>query len=95
MIKGIAHRKVEITKEEFEYYQELVKLCTDDKNKGSDYFNDLFETDDDGVITVITPIKNIPWTILFFIQNLMINQHLRQYDKRMVAVEKLLDGSTK
>jgi len=93
MIKGIAHRKVEITKEEFKYYQELLKLCTDDKTKGSEYFNDLFETDDDGIITIIKPEKSIPWTILFFIQNLMINQNLRQYDKRIAEVEKRLDGS--
>jgi len=95
MIKGIAHRKVEISKEEYEYYQELVKMCTDDKINGSDYFNDLFETDGDGIITIIKPTKDIPWTVLFFIQNLMINQHLRQYDKRILAVEKRLDGSKK
>jgi hypothetical protein len=90
MIKGIAYKKVEMTEEEFKYYEELLKQFTDDSHKASDYFVDLFETDADGKITIIKPIKSIPWSILFFIQNLMINQHLRSYDNRIQNIENSL-----
>ncbi|KKL92814.1 hypothetical protein LCGC14_1880920 [marine sediment metagenome] len=95
MIKGIGLRKVEISNQEYKYYQQLIEQYTDDKHKGSSYFADLFETDDNGIIIIIKPIKSIPWEILFFVQNLMINQNLRQYDKRMVAIENKLSRSKK
>lgn len=88
MIKGIAYQKVEISDEEYKYYQTLVSKYTDGKNKGSEYFNDLFKTDKAGKIIIITPTKSVPWEILFFIQNLMINQHLRSFDKRISKIEK-------
>ncbi len=95
MIKGIGLRKVEISNQEYKYYQQLVKQYTDDKNKGSDYFANLFDTNDDGIITIIKATKSIPWEILFFIQNLMINQNLRQYDKKIATIENKLNGSKK
>ena len=68
---------------QFEYYEKLVDIYGDDKHKGEDYFVDLFETDKDGVITSITPIKSVPWAVLFFVQNLMINQRLSRIEKNI------------
>jgi len=90
MIKGIAYQKVDLTEQEFEFYQELVKQYTDENKKGSEYFEDLFETNDAGIITIIKPTKSIPWAILFFVQNLMINQQLRSNDERMSKLEKMI-----
>jgi len=85
MIKGISLRKVEITEQEYGYYLELEKQYS-----GLGYFDDLFETNDNGIIQLIKTTKSIPWSVLFFVQNLMINQHLRQFDGRITDIEKKL-----
>lgn len=90
MIKGIAYQKVDITELEYKYYQRLVKEYSNDGQNGDDFFQDLFDTDKNGIITIIHPIKNIPWVILFFIQNLMINQHMRVNDNRLSKIEKAI-----
>jgi len=80
-MKVIDHQKVDITDEEYEYYQELVKQFTDENNKGTDYFKGLFRTDEDGFITIIKPTKTVPWAVLFFVQQVMITQRLRIFDQ--------------
>lgn len=73
--------------QEYEYYKELVQKFTTETFKGSEYFHNLFVTDDSGYITMIRPIKPLPWDIMFFVQNLMINQHLRELDARVTKLE--------
>ena len=90
MIKGIAYQKVEITDLEYDYYKKIIKQYTDDKQKGEDYFMDLFDTNNDGIVTIIHPNKSVPWAILFFVQNLMINQNIRINDKRIAVLEKAI-----
>lgn len=84
MIKGIDNQKVDITEVEYKYYQELVKKW------GASSFDNLFETDKDGRIIIVQPIKGVPWDVLFFVQNLMINQHMRSNDERISAIEKAI-----
>ena len=86
MKKGVDYQKVEMTEQEYEYYQDLVKLY------GAQVFSELFETDKNGTITIIKPTKSIPWEVLFFIQNVMINQHLRANDERISALERKLEA---
>ena len=92
MIRGIGYIKVEISEQEYEYYKQLIKRYTDDNHKGSNYFVNLFETDSKNRITIIKPTKSIPWEILFFVQNLMINQHMRSYDIRIKQIEDRLES---
>jgi len=73
----MGYKQVDISDEEFKYYKSMVKSYSE----GEDLFRDIFETDDSGFITLITPRENIPWAVLFFIQNVMINQRLRIIDK--------------
>ena len=82
MDKVIDYKKVNMSDEEFNYYKHLVELFSDkDKNiKGSVYFKDLFEVDEDGFIVLIKTEKIVPWAILFFAQQLMISQRLRFID---------------
>ncbi len=82
MHKVIDYKKINISDEEFNYYNHLVELFSDkDKNiKGSIYFKDLFEVDEDGFIVLIKTEKSVPWAILFFTQQLMISQRLRFID---------------
>ena len=92
MIRAIDYQKVEMSDEEYAYYQELITKFTDDKHKGVDYFTGLFVTDDNGLISIIKPAKPIPWEILFFTLNLQQNQHLRENDRRLAALETKVNG---
>jgi len=93
-MKIIDYKKVDMTDEEFAYYQNLVKEFTLGTYDGKEQFRDLFETDEDGCIMMIHPSlqKEIAWSVLFFIQNLMINQRLRRMEK---VIEKLGDTNDK
>lgn len=84
MIKGIDNKKVNLSDLEYEYYKTLIK------EYGSDSFNDLFDTNKDGIISIIKPTKSVPWVILFFIQNIMINQQLRSNEVRIKELEKTI-----
>jgi hypothetical protein len=85
MIKAIANQKLDLTKEEFEYYQEL------EKNFGREGFYGLFKADDNGNITAITPSPSQPTAMLliFFLLNVMHNQKLRKLDSWVEKVDRL------
>ena len=84
MIRVIDFQKVDMTDDEFAYYQELLKKYKEDQ---IDFFQGLFVTSKSGTITLIKPSTALPWEILFFVQNLMINQHLRNFDLRISKLE--------
>ena len=77
----IDFQSVEMTEEEHQYYLDLTKQL----NK--DLFKDIFNTDDAGFITLIKPKSNVPWIVLFFLQQLMISQRLRVVDNFMLKQE--------
>lgn len=85
---AIDYQSVDVSKEEHDYYQELIKQLTSDEIDGKEYFRDLFSTDDHGFITIIKPKNSIPWVVLFFVQQLMISQRLRAIDDFMIKQEK-------
>jgi len=63
--------------QEYVYYRRLVDLF------GSEYFHDIFDSDEEGCIEFIHPPlgRQVPWAVLIFLQNLMINQHERRRDR--------------
>lgn len=79
----IDYKAIEMSDEEFDYYQKLVEEFTYGTYKGEDQFHDLFEVDGDGCITIIhPPLKTqVGWAVILFVQNLMINQRLRRMEK--------------
>ncbi len=81
MIKEIGGNKVDISSQEYEYYKFLSSQYPVDD------FNNLFNTDENGIITRIAPAKSTAWVIMWFIQNLMINQHLDAINKRIGKLE--------
>lgn len=85
MLKVIGGNQVDITEQEFEYYKYLSSQYS------VEIFNDLFSTDQDGIITRIAPISPTPWVILFFVQNVMINQHLGSTNRRLDDMTKKFD----
>jgi len=82
MHKVIDYKKVDMSDDEYNYYKHLVETFSDkDKNiSGSIYFKDLFDTDKDGLITLIKTEKVVPWAVLFFMQQLMLSQRIRLID---------------
>lgn len=85
----IDYQNIDLSDEEWDYYQELVKQI------GPDDFRGLFHTDAKGLITLIAPTKPVAWLAIYWAQNVQINQHLREQDRRIEALEKQLKGQNK
>jgi hypothetical protein len=90
-MKVVDYKQIDMTNEEYEEYKKLVDAFTYGTYSGKDQFRDLFEVDGDGCITLIkTPVgRQIGWGIIFFLQNLMINQRLRRMEEKL---EEMLNG---
>lgn len=84
-------KSVEMTDEEYDYYLELVNQFTSGNYLGKEQFRDVFDVDADGCISIIRPPlnKQIGWSVLVFLQNLMINQRLRRMEQR---ISELING---
>ena len=54
-IRIVTNKKVEMTEDEWTMYNKIVKSYTTATNKGEDLFNDLFETDNNGIIVFLRP----------------------------------------
>ena len=82
-IRIVDFKRLDMTDQEFEYYNQLVEAFSDDSYSGKQQFHDMFDVDNDGCITMIRPPigKEVGWAILVFLQNLMINQRLRRLEK--------------
>jgi len=81
----IDYKKIEMTDDEFDYYNKLVESFTLGGYSGKDQFHDMFDVDSDGCISIIRPPigKEVAWAILVFLQNLMINQRLRRMEDKL------------
>ena len=75
----IDNKKIEMTDSEWTMYQKIVQSYTSQNNKGEDYFIDLFETNDDGIITFLKPPsrRQTSLEVFLFLMSLMSHQHLR------------------
>jgi hypothetical protein len=87
MIRAVNYQKLDMTDDEFDYYQKLVVSFTTTAGSGTKYFEDLFVSNDSGKIVLLSPKKPLPWEIMFFLQNLMINQQMRDLDARLNKIE--------
>ena len=86
----IDHKPIDMTDEENDYYRSLVSEFTNGTYNGREQFRDLFDVDSDGCITFIHPPirRELAWVVLFFVQNLMINQRLRRIERLVGALAK-------
>lgn len=75
----IDNKKVEMTPDEWEMYQKIVKSYTDLNGRGEDLFVDLFESNDDGIIIFLKPPskRRTSLEVFLFLMALMQHQHLR------------------
>jgi len=97
MIKAIANQRLNLSKDEYEYYLELEKAF------GQNPLIGMFKSDDKGQITSVTPSPSNPtaMVLIFFVLNVMYNQRLRRLDgwfekqesleSRLVKLEKQIN----
>ena len=78
----IDYKPVDMTDDEWDYYNKLVEEFSYGNYSGKEQFKDIFEVDGDGCITVIKPPlkREVGWAVILFLQNLMINQRLRRME---------------
>lgn len=89
MKRVIDYKQVDMTEEEFAYMEQLLKEFPDGKSQ----VRGLFEVDGGGCITVLKPPvrRQIAWGLLFFFQNLMINQRLRRMEEDQAAALRAIE----
>lgn len=79
MIRVVNSKKLEMSDDEWNMYQEIVKSYTTITNKGSDLFQDLFDTNDKGIITFLKPPSKRQTTmeVFLFLMSVCQHQHIR------------------
>ena len=80
----IDHKPVSMTDDEWKLYNQIcASYDNPPSQKGSDLFCDLFEVNGDGIIILLKPPKRqTSFEIVFFMSNLMVQQHLRLMQER-------------
>jgi hypothetical protein len=75
----VDNKKLDMTDDEWNMYQKIVKSYTTPTNKGEDLFMDLFETDNNGIIMFLKPPtkRQTSFEIFLFLISLITHQHLR------------------
>lgn len=83
MRKVIDYKSIDVTEEEWEYYNDIIKEFSTPTYSGKEQFRGVFEVDGDGCISIIRPPlkKEVAWAVIMFLQNLMINQRLRRVER--------------
>ena len=79
MFVVIDNKKVEITPAENAEFEKICRANDRPNFKGEELFRDRFVTDDDGRIVYLRALGNryVSFEAVFFLMNLMQNQHLR------------------
>ena len=75
----INNKRVELTNDEWQMYQKIVKSYTTLTNKGEDLFIDLFEVDANGIILFLRPPskRQTSFEVFLFLMSIQQHQHLR------------------
>jgi hypothetical protein len=78
-IQVVDNKKLDMTNDEFSLYQRIVQSYTGMGTRGEDMFVDLFESNEDGVITFLKPPskRHTSLEVFLFLMALMQHQHLR------------------
>lgn len=83
-------QEVDMSKQEADYYNQLIKQLTSEKIDGKEYFRNLFSVDELGIIKIVKPQNSVPWVVIHFMQQLQINQHLRSNDAEISRIKERL-----
>ena len=84
-MKIIDNKKIDLTQDEWDMYQKIVKSYTNLTNKGEDLFIDLFETNEDGIIVFLKPPskRQTSLEVFLFLMAVFQHQHLRLMYKQV------------
>ena|ERR1700690_4319331 len=85
MIRVVDNKRLDMTDDEFNLYQKIVKSYTTLTNKGEDLFQDLFETDNNGIMVFLKPPskRQTSFEVFLFLMALFQHQHLRLMQKQI------------
>lgn len=79
MRRIIDNKRIEMTDDEWNLYQEICKSYDRTNFSGKELFRGLFETDENGLITFLRPPTNFTsMEVFLFMMSLFCHQHLRQ-----------------
>ena len=75
----IDNKKINLTPDEWNAYQSIVRSYTSPTNRGEDLFMDLFEVDDNGIIVFLRPPskKQTSFEIFLFLISIFNHQQMR------------------
>lgn len=90
-LRLINNKRIDLTDEEYKIYEQLCMSYSRDNFNGKDLFNDLFETDNEGLIIFLRPpTQTFSMEIIVFLQIIMTHQHLRKvYEEHNQAMEEM------
>lgn len=94
----IDNKKIDLTDDEWNMYHKIVAAYTKPPyQKGEDYFIDLFETDEDGIILFLKPPsqRQTSMEIFLFLMSIMQHQHIRVMYKRVDELCKKMEEKLK
>lgn len=79
-IKIIDNKKISMTIAEWEMYQSICRAYDRPAFNGEELFKNLFDSNDEGIITFIKPPSSrfTSMEVFFFIASLAIHQHIRE-----------------
>lgn len=85
MIRVVDNKRLDMTDDEWVMYEKIVKSYTNLTNKGEDLFQNLFETDDNGIIIFLRPphTRQTSLEVFLFLVSLFQHQHLRLLYKQV------------
>ena len=92
MIRIIDHKRVDLTNDELQMYQQICRSYDEPKvnRKGEDLFVDHFDVDGDGIITFVKPPSRrySSLEVYCFLISIMQNQHMRNlYEQNKMLVK--------
>ena len=92
-IRVIDNKKVDVTTDESTLYEKICASYDDlPAQRGRDLFQDLFESNEEGLITFLKPPKRqTTMEVCLFLLNLMCQQHLRKSAKLVEEAVKKMD----
>lgn len=78
-IRVVDYKKLEMSEEEWNLYTTICRSYDRPNSKGEDLFKDLFESNNDGIITLIKPPSKgyTSMEVFLFITSIFIQQNLR------------------
>jgi len=90
MRRIIDNKRIDLTNDEFDLYQDICRSYDRPNFQGEELFKNHFETNEHGTIIFVRPPQNRTTTleVFTFLISIMVNQHLRISQEQNVAMIK-------